>query len=872
MLYSGQSGVTLSGLTDIGNESVDGALSVTGASVLANESVNAVAGSGKAPALFGMSVNGRINVQAYGAKSGINVTTGTISASSNQLSVVSASGWSAGDPIIVPHAGAATSLATLGVPTVTPVRTASSTTYSYEIVALDAKHGYSAPSLAGTTTTGNATLSGTSFNRIAWSAVAGAWGYAVYQTAPRAYLVAITTGTHAVDTGNPVFSADGYLAKDFWDIPSTAPSSAAADWLQTTIRSISGTTFTLATSATTTASGVGLTHDDTAPITNAVATATGTVYFPAGSYFFCGTPLNPSTINLLGAQLGQATVYMCPGQYLFNSSAHTYGIRIRCLTFVGGTGTLDLTYSGSLTSGVYSNAISDNSFVDYSGAAIAWEPSVDSPFWKVDHNMFAGLDYKHTIGLLANPSTGNQILNNNFEQNRIGIKAPGSGTGLLISGNTFIRMQPQANPQTPRVGIWLVPASGTQEGAGFLAAGNKFGNENLANDDLQVLVADDDTSTGTSESTYMPLYDNADDLSISASGTTLTSAAECPFTSAMCQGGTGCTGSAGNWPIVIEGAGTGSWSGLTTMITGYTSACSVTVGNAASAAVSSAVGRFAPADTTNSANTLQFTGGFTLNLGYAGQAFMASTANAVTGIQFNGVYYSVNTILEYLPVLSGNTSYYGAGDLFVADSGFNWKTNQDALSAGQLTGQKLELGHGTKNTGLVTNTSVPILGAYYQGLAVEGNVPFSTGTGLGEDLFDVFPNDATTKLLRVTSLGDLLSYKNTLDDGKGNASFAGVLAENAIQTTFTGSSGTAKCVEPITGTALKTVSCFLNAYKETGTAQSFTFPTAFSTTPVLLESGGSCGIYSPSVTSTALTLPANLSMTAETCNVIAIGQ
>jgi hypothetical protein len=45
------------------------------------------------------------------------------------------------------------------------------------------------------------------------------------------------------------------------------------------------------------------------------------------------------------------------------------------------------------------------------------------------------------------------------------------------------------------------------------------------------------------------------------------------------------------------------------------------------------------------------------------------------------------------------------------------------------------------------------------------------------------------------------------------------------------------------------VTCYLNGYANTGTAQTYSYPTA-----------------------STLTLPANASMTAETCNIVAIGQ
>jgi hypothetical protein len=90
-------------------------------------------------------------------------------------------------------------------------------------------------------------------------------------------------------------------------------------------------------------------------------------------------------------------------------------------------------------------------------------------------------------------------------------------------------------------------------------------------------------------------------------------------------------------------------------------------------------------------------------------------------------------------------------------------------------------------------------------------------------------------------------------------------------TSQNGTSGTASCSMAMQGT-LKVSTCYLNAYANTSTAQTYSYPTAFSTTPILLESGGSCGTYNPTTTSSTLTLPANAGMSTETCNIIAEGQ
>lgn len=66
-----------------------------------------------------------------------------------------------------------------GTPTVTPQGAAGSTAYSYRITGLNAD-GQSLASTAGTTSTGNATLDATNFNRVTWTPLPGAVSYRVY--------------------------------------------------------------------------------------------------------------------------------------------------------------------------------------------------------------------------------------------------------------------------------------------------------------------------------------------------------------------------------------------------------------------------------------------------------------------------------------------------------------------------------------------------------------------------------------------------------------------------------------------------------------------------------------------------------------------
>jgi hypothetical protein len=75
------------------------------------------------------------------------------------------------------------SLASAGAPTITTHGTGGSTTWSYVVVAEQADGTPTAASPAGSTASGNATLTSGNYNIVTWSAVTGASKYAIYRTA-----------------------------------------------------------------------------------------------------------------------------------------------------------------------------------------------------------------------------------------------------------------------------------------------------------------------------------------------------------------------------------------------------------------------------------------------------------------------------------------------------------------------------------------------------------------------------------------------------------------------------------------------------------------------------------------------------------------
>lgn len=106
-------------------------------------------------------------------------------------------------------------ISTPALPVVTPTGAAGATTYTYKIVARN-RDQRSIASAAGTTTTGNATLTSSNFNRITWTAVTGATFYEIYRTVGGA-----TLGIVAI-VGAVVQLDDTGLTGDLSTAPTTA--------------------------------------------------------------------------------------------------------------------------------------------------------------------------------------------------------------------------------------------------------------------------------------------------------------------------------------------------------------------------------------------------------------------------------------------------------------------------------------------------------------------------------------------------------------------------------------------------------------------------------------------------------------------------
>lgn len=162
-----------------------------------------------------------------------------------------------------------------------------------------------------------------------------------------------------------------------------------------------------------------------------------------------------------------------------------------------------------------------------------------------------------------------------------------------------------------------------------------------------------------------------------------------------------------------------------------------------------------------------------------------------------------------------------------------------------------------------------------------GNTPFFIVNGGAPIIADStdFSSASANYVFHIVSKtsqpNQLRGYTNVgstpLTDVPGQALIDGAYQNGA--TTLAGTSGHAYCNQDgVGGSARLTGSCKLVGHAETGSAQTYTFPVPYTANPVLMMSGGSCGSYNPTVTTTALTLPANPKMTAESCNIMILGQ
>ena len=229
---------------------------------------------------------------------------------------------------------------------------------------------------------------------------------------------------------------------------------------------------------------------------------TCTLYFPPGRYIFNGPALNYSTnqsIAFEGAGRQVTQIMIKSGIYFVESTHFLYSADVRGINFNGGLGAFHQNSASANVAGDY--VFEDNGFYNYTQCAIGSESS-DNPYWKVKRNTFYGTNTSIGVCTPSLPD-GSIISENDFQQNAFDIKTCADNPNLEIFKNTFIRMA-SGGGSPVLTNIWLVPGSQTIGGVGTRITHNQFGNENLNAADYRILIADEDTGTGTNHVTYQP--------------------------------------------------------------------------------------------------------------------------------------------------------------------------------------------------------------------------------------------------------------------------------------------------------------------------------------------------------------------------------
>ena len=221
--------------------------------------------------------------------------------------------------------------------------------------------------------------------------------------------------------------------------------------------------------------------------------------FGQGDYVYNGTGLTKGSnwgCIVKGDGAANTRIQIQAGYYLFNVEDFNE-ITVSGIHFYGGKGCFRQYGTGGNQTGM--STFEDCWFSGYTECAIGFNSS-DKPYIKVLRNHFRGDPAYGTIGVaLSYDSAGAEITGNIFDGNKYHIKVPNVGSGgTYIGQNDFIRSG--ATPANT-YDIWVVPnAVGVP--SGLTVYNNKFGNENLHDTDVRILIADEVAGTYNSDKTH----------------------------------------------------------------------------------------------------------------------------------------------------------------------------------------------------------------------------------------------------------------------------------------------------------------------------------------------------------------------------------
>lgn len=274
----------------------------------------------------------------YGASGSGKTTTGTTTAGSTTLTLADALDFANGQGIAIVHAGAGPyqsgTTTALEPPTGLAVAnkgTVGATTYKYWIAAVDEYGGITA-AVSVTTTTGNATLShvNQNYNYLTWTDSTGAaayviWGDVSNPASSQGILGLASHGVgHFLDMGLGAAGmgmGQGFTSSDLY--PSTPTTASLGETLFTTVQSGAGSTqITMAHAATAAVTDQLVVHDDTSPLSTALAALVsaggGTLDLSGATYYLrdgLTTTVSTAGVGLafIGGGPGSGKLVSVPG-------------------------------------------------------------------------------------------------------------------------------------------------------------------------------------------------------------------------------------------------------------------------------------------------------------------------------------------------------------------------------------------------------------------------------------------------------------------------------------------------------------------------------------------------------------------------------
>jgi len=243
--------------------------------------------------------------------------------------------------------------------------------------------------------------------------------------------------------------------------------------------------------------GDGVT-DDTAAINLAldfVSTTRDALFFPSGNYIYngAGHPFSGINLNMYG-EGNKTTINLGATSYFIDTNTIKESIDVFNLSFYGGYGFYRSTFTGTEVGLL--KKIEGCVFLNYTKCAIEGN-SQDSPTWNIMLCTFRAVNSTSTIGIaLPRWSDTSQISFNSFENNRIHIKCQDGGVNTVIENNFFGQFS-AGTAGINRIAVWLEinSAYNPVTGRNCTILNNKFGNENIAADDYQIVYSEELSGT-----------------------------------------------------------------------------------------------------------------------------------------------------------------------------------------------------------------------------------------------------------------------------------------------------------------------------------------------------------------------------------------